>query len=282
MPTSAVSDRAAPDRAALARAVLHRAEQGLGVRRTAPRGAVPTAGAGSAPVHARVSESDEDHWPVPDSLAGLLPGGGLRHGTVVAARGSTGLLLALLAGPSRAGAWIAAVGHPSLGLLAARDAGIDLDRVALVPAPGPEAATIVAALLDGLDVVVVGPGTDLTDAERRRLATRARERSAVLVVAGDWPGAHVILDAAVGSWTGVDRGAGWLRRRTLLVERTGRAGAGRRLVARVELPLGVDPLAALEADCGVGPSSGSVIDAPATRAVTVARASAGARLRLVG
>ncbi len=166
--------------------------------------------------------TDERWWPVHDALAPLLPLGALQRGTVLAVRGSTSLLLALVARPSRAGAWTAAVGFPAVGLLAAADAGADLDRVVLVPRPGPDAALAISALVDGLDVVVVGPDAALTDPDRRRLAARARERGALLVAAGTWPGAHVALTVTGGGWSGADRGAGWLRRRTLVVERAGR------------------------------------------------------------
>jgi len=46
---------------------------------------------------------------------------------------------------------------PDLGLLAAYELGVDLERLALVPEPGPDWPQVVAALLDGIDVVVVAP-----------------------------------------------------------------------------------------------------------------------------
>ena len=99
--------------------------------------------------------------PVLPELAGLLPHGVLRRGSVVAVatgrpvgNGGTSLLLALLAQASRAGSWCAVVGLPELGMAAAADLGIALDRFALVPAPGPDWTAAVAALIDGLDVVV--------------------------------------------------------------------------------------------------------------------------------
>ncbi|NBH10575.1 hypothetical protein GTY80_45970, partial [Amycolatopsis sp. SID8362] len=67
--------------------------------------------------------------------------------------GSTSLLLALLAPATAAGSWAAVVGLPSLGLAAAAEHGADLSRLALVPRPGAEFPAVVAALLDGVDVV---------------------------------------------------------------------------------------------------------------------------------
>ncbi|AEG44174.1 hypothetical protein [Isoptericola variabilis] len=185
--------------------------------------------------------ADGRAWPVHPALSRLLPGGVLRGGGTLAVRGSTSLLLALLAAPSQEGAWVAFVGAPAVGMLAAADVGVVLERTALVPRPGPDAPAVVAALLDGMDVVVTGPRAALTDADRRRLAARARERGALLASTTAWPGAHVTLDARGGSWAGVDAGAGWLRRRTLSVLRTGRGAAARPVEIDVEVPTVVEP-----------------------------------------
>lgn len=237
----------------------------------------------------RDAGTDERVWPVHDALAPLLPIGALQRGTVLAVRGSTSLLLALVARPSRAGAWTAAVGFPAVGLLAAADAGADLDRVVLVPRPGPDAALAISALVDGLDVVVVGPDAALTDPDRRRLAARARERGALLVAAGTWPGAHVALTVTGGGWSGADRGAGWLRRRTLVVERAGRGGAARPTRLEVELPLVHEDWPAFLAEDarGTRPAAGTGATAAGTAETAHETARADdpdrpSRLRLVG
>lgn len=237
----------------------------------------------------RDAGTDERVWPVHDALAPLLPLGALQRGTVLAVRGSTSLLLALVARPSRAGAWTAAVGFPAVGLLAAADAGADLDRVVLVPRPGPDAALAISALVDGLDVVVVGPDAALTDPDRRRLAARARERGALLVAAGTWPGAHVALTVTGGGWSGADRGAGWLRRRTLVVERAGRGGAARPTRLEVELPLVHEDWPAFLAEDarGTRPAAGTGATAAGTAETAHETARADdpdrpSRLRLVG
>lgn len=182
--------------------------------------------------------------PVHPHLATLLPDGGLRAGTTVAVRGSTSLLLTLLAEASRDGAWTVLVGYPAAGMAAAADAGCDLTRTLVVPLPagsGVDAPAVLAALIDGMDVVVVGPEVALLDQDRRRLSARARERGTVLVPtrrdAGDWAGAHVVLEATGGAWSGVDGGVGWLRRRTLRVRRTGRGSAARPVHLDVEVPV---------------------------------------------
>ena len=234
------------DRAAVARAALRAAEQRTGKHTPhhVPR-------AGQRPGGGRAAEPGGRLLPVHPGLADLLPEGGLAAGTVLAVRGSTTLLLALLAEASGSGAWVALVGAPAVGMLAAADAGIALGRTVLVPAPGPDAPAAVAALLDGMDVVVVGPGATLLDGDRRRLAARARERGAVLVARAAWPGAHVTLDARGGTWSGVDHGAGWLRRRTRRVRRTGRGAAARPVEIEVDVPLRVERVVG-------GPAAGAV------------------------
>ncbi|GIJ00245.1 hypothetical protein Slu03_26220 [Sediminihabitans luteus] len=216
--------------------------------------------------HQEPVEASARFWPVHPDLADLLPQGAVQRGTVLVVQGSTALLLALVAEASRAGAWTTMVGHARVGMVAAVDAGIDLERTALVPAPGPDAAAAVGALLDGVDVVVVGPEAALDDADRRRLLGRARERGSVLVAAQPWPGAHVVLTAGASTWAGVDHGAGWLRSRTLPVERAGRAGAARPRRFEVTLPL--RPLAPGRAPGTVGgaqAAAGSLLADPPTR-----------------
>lgn len=97
--------------------------------------------------------------PLAPALRPLFPGGALRRGSTVALApsnaGQTSLLFALLAAASAAGSWCAAVGLPDLGLVAAAEAGVVVDRLALVPRPGPEWPGVVAALLDGVDIVVL-------------------------------------------------------------------------------------------------------------------------------
>ena len=103
--------------------------------------------------------------------------------TVVEGDGAaTSLALALVAGPSAAGSWTAVVGCPGLGLAAAAEAGVALERLALVAEPEPgDWAGVVAALVGAVDVVVVGPTHRVRAADARRLAARARERGTVLV-----------------------------------------------------------------------------------------------------
>lgn len=198
--------------------------------------AVPAVSAEDTPTRrTSLLTSERPPLPVPPPLADLLPDG-LRRGATTTVLGSTSLALGVLAHACASGAWAVAVGHPRLGLLAAAQAGVDLARFALVPDPGPDAATVLAALVDGIDVVLVGPDAPLADADRRRLSARARERGAALVTTVAWPGAHVVLEAGAARWSGVGAGDGRLRTCALTVRRTGRGSAAVPTSADVVLP----------------------------------------------
>jgi hypothetical protein len=177
--------------------------------------------------------------PVHPVLEDLFPWGGLRRGSTVAVRGSTSLLLALLAEATAAGSWAGVVGMPHLGVLAAAELGVAVDRLALVPGPASQLSPVVAALLDGLDLVVVATGETggrITEAHARRLSARARHRGAVLLPFGPWPGADLELTCEPAAWTGAGRGAGHLRQRQVTVRTRGRGAAARPARANLLLP----------------------------------------------
>jgi hypothetical protein len=203
---------------------------------------------------APVSLAGEQRLPVPVALEPLFPSGGLRRGSVMAVEGaksgSTSLALALAAAASAGGSWCAAVGHPGLGMVAAAELGVVLERFPLVPSPSAGAgpggwAWVVATLLDAFDLVLAWPlrargGVRPSDA--RRLAGRARERGAVLVVARSegeaaWPEApDVRLTVARSEWHGLEKGHGRLRGRLVEVEAGGRGAAARSRRAELWLP----------------------------------------------
>ncbi len=177
-------------------------------------------------------ESDGRVLPVAAPLARLLPAGGLRRGSTVSlppAPGATSMLLALLAEASAGGAWTAVVGRPGLGLVAAVEAGVRLERLALVPEPGRDLMAVTVALLDGMDVVAVAGAerAGVRAAERQRLAARARQRGAVLVALGPWPGADLELTCTDARWRGLGSraGSGRLGARQVRVRLRGRGVA---------------------------------------------------------
>ena len=144
----------------------------------------------SSPALGRASElTHHPRLPVLPALAGILPGGGLRPGTTVrvAGVGATSLALALMARAS-AGSWCAAVGLTALGIVAATELGVDLDHLVVVPDPGERWPSVAAAAVDAFDVVLACPPPGVRP---HRLTARVRERDAVLIVVGGWPGADV-------------------------------------------------------------------------------------------
>jgi hypothetical protein len=171
--------------------------------------------------------------PVVAPLADVLPAGGLRRGSTVAVTGGAGatsLLMALLARASASGAWAGVVGRPELGVVAAAEAGVALERLALVPYPGADLVAVTAALLDGLDLVALAvPGQGMRADDRQRLAARARQRGAVLLPLGPWPGADVEMSCTQVWWRGVggtaEGGVGRLCERSVCVRLGGKGVA---------------------------------------------------------
>ena len=191
--------------------------------------------------------------PVLPALAGLLPAG-LPRGSVIAT-GAWGLLsLALAAAASGAGAWCAIAGLPALGVAAAAGAGLDPDRLLLVPDPGSRWPHVVATLLDGFDLVVLRPPSRPSAAVARKLESVARRYGGVLVIAGDWDGAHRRLTVTSQEWAGIGSGHGRLRARRAQVVVDGRGAAGRPRARWLWLP-GPDGSVAAVAGSVIGASS---------------------------
>ncbi|MFJ8042409.1 hypothetical protein ACIRBX_18155 [Kitasatospora sp. NPDC096147] len=177
--------------------------------------------------------------PVLPALEGLLPERGLRPGTVVSVTGGgTALLLTLVAAATTGGTWCAAVGVEGLGLLAAAEFGVDLSRLVVVEEAGDQWARVVAALADGVGVLLLRPSGRVSAQVAEQLTTVARRGGCALVVSGEWPGARVRLRVAARSWEGLGQGRGRLRARRLLVEAGGRGAAARERRHELWLPDG--------------------------------------------
>lgn len=168
-----------------------------------------------------------DSLPLLVPMQGLL-GRGLRRGAVVAIDGEvarSSLALMLLAGVSAAGGWCGVVGIPSFGCVAAEGLGVRMDTLALIPRPGEHWAEAVAALVTGMDVVLVQPPAQVPGRLARRLAARARQsRCTVLTLGPAWEGSDVRVSAIRQEWLGLEQGRGRLRRRRLTVVASNRPG----------------------------------------------------------
>lgn len=222
----------------------------------APKLAATVAGIGAGDVGGVMAA--ERVVPVDPVLAGVVPHGLVQGSTVACAGGAaTSLALLLVAEASRRGAWVGVAGLPGLGVQAAGEAGVDVERIVAVrdrPAPvgrgGPAGSVggagraggaggadgragagyddgtwgqVLAAMIDGFDLVLLGPGVQVRAATARRVQARAQARGAVLVLAGDVDGfgADVQLRADA-RWDGLGDGHGHLRARHVRVQAHGR------------------------------------------------------------
>jgi hypothetical protein len=190
---------------------------------------------------APVALAGERTLPVTDELVELFPERGLVRGRTLACSGTaaTSLALALAAPAVAAGSWLATIDVPTIGLDAASEFGIALERVVAVrtgdaaKSGTPLAARwpdVVAAAADGFDLLITRVPGDASPAAIRKVATRVRQRNVVMLVLGD-PGplsCDGVLDADAARWMGLGDGHGHLQRRQLVVEASGRRVHGRR------------------------------------------------------
>lgn len=132
---------------------------------------------------------------VPGPLGSLLPGGGVRLGSVVLLDGPLGagvmsISLQLAAAATAFGGWAAMVDDEETPATpAAVELGVVLERFLVVRhVPVARWATVVAQLSDAVALVVCRVPQGLTLGTARRLVARARRRGTILVVTGAWPG----------------------------------------------------------------------------------------------
>jgi hypothetical protein len=193
----------------------------------------------------------ERRLPVIGPLAPLLPEG-LERGSTVLVAGSTALALALVAGLGTDGGWVAGVGWGSVGLMAAHELGVEWERLVVVNASDQDAwSTVLSAVVDAFDVVLVRSSRRVAASDARRLAARARERGTVLVVAdapsstgesaNDWPvPVEARLRVVESRWVGLGDGHGYLQGRRVVVQATGRGRLSRPRQAGLWLPADTD------------------------------------------
>jgi hypothetical protein len=185
--------------------------------------------------------------PVPGDLGALLPGNALRRGSTLTVAGAVGsgattLAFELAAATTVTGEWAAAVDlDGSLGAEAAAAVGVALERFAVIRGcPLGRWSVVVAALLEGVSLVLAEVPRGVAAGDARRLVARARERGSVLVAletGARWPAdAALRLYATGGAWRGLAPGAGLLvgRASSVRVEGRGEAALARTgVLARV-------------------------------------------------
>ena len=126
---------------------------------------------------------------------------------VLTLQGSTTVLLAALALRQGATGWCGVIGGDELGWCAATEVGLDLNRVLTVPTSLLDDAstpTVTAALLDGVDVLLIGApvAERLRPQHRRRLLARARERGRLILTPARWEGARILQAGPLAPDTG--------------------------------------------------------------------------------
>jgi hypothetical protein len=187
--------------------------------------------------------------PVVSPLEPLLPDGGLVRGKAVSCCGAAAmsLALALAVRATSCGAWLAVVDVPTFGLEAAGEFGIPLERIVRVDPPksgrfpksdksdgvGDTWSQLMAAVVDGFEVVITRVPQRLNPGLARRVQSRLRAREAVMITLGR-PGpisADTELSAADPQWEGVADGWGYLRGRRVTVSSSGRRTPQPRRVA---------------------------------------------------
>lgn len=173
---------------------------------------------------------DDRALPTAAELRDLLPGGALRRGTITTVQGSLQLGLALLAAVSASGSWCGVIGVPELGMEAAAELGLALERLVLVPEPGPHALSIAGTLSEVLSVVLLRAGGAARPGDAARLAVRLRDHGTALVVLGPWPGAEGSLQVTGSRWAGLGYGHGMLDVHDLTVQSNDRRGSLRHRV----------------------------------------------------
>ncbi|NBP50535.1 MAG: hypothetical protein EBU70_05010 [Actinobacteria bacterium] len=180
--------------------------------------------------------------PVGDPLADLLPDG-LVRGRTVACGGDAAVSLALhlVAAATQAGSWLALFDDGRVGLLAAHERGVALQRTVLVSPPRDPSSwsSALATAVDGFEVVAAFPPRGASPADLRRVQARVQARGAVLVLVDPRrrvpaPQADTVLATRTRAWHGIADGAGHLESRDVDVEVAGRRTARpRRAVLRI-------------------------------------------------
>lgn len=171
---------------------------------------------------------------VVEPLRAVLPDRGLVRGRIVSCSGDAAMSLALrvVSRATQDGSWLAAVGVDHLGVLAAREHRVALERLVVV-SPGETVEKWVSAAgiaIEGFGVVVLKVPHRLPARDATRLATRIQARRVVAVCvdpcASRTPGRGLVPDVVLHSttlaWHGIEEGSGHVQSREIRVEVSGR------------------------------------------------------------
>ena len=176
---------------------------------------------------------ERDALPLDPMVADML-GGGLVRGRSIVCTGDAAVALSLrvVSRATQDGAWLAVVGVDGLGLSAAAEQGIALQRTVLVtpPAAVREWANAVATAIDGFGVLLLQVPVGITVGEARKVVARVQARRAVVVLVDParQPAVasafrpDVALHTSTVRWLGIGEGVGHVQAREVRVEVGGR------------------------------------------------------------
>jgi len=111
---------------------------------------------------------------------------------------------------------------PDLGLAAAEDLGVNLDRLILVPSPDAQWLSVLNTLIDVVGIVALGPLSPPSDRMLSTLSGRLREREATLMVRSHWPRTEARIGVVDRHWEGLGAGHGTLEEHRVRVAVTSR------------------------------------------------------------
>lgn len=208
--------------------------------------------------------------PMPQWLAGHLPGGGVARGQATQISDCPAVLVDVLAHLTAQGMCVAVVDYPRLAIAAVAAAGGDVERLVLVPDSTPHTAAVLGALIEGMDVVLFaagGQGAQSVQSAQSVQGARGMQRGAVpptfarpvearlrksecalLVCGRAWPQARMHVELQVCGVLGLRRGSGRIR----AVEVEGRVWGKAQPPSAVRATIGAEEAMGAESAAEVG------------------------------
>ncbi|WP_287861852.1 hypothetical protein [Corynebacterium sp.] len=205
--------------------------------------------------------------PVPQWLAGHLPGGGVARGQATQISDCPAVLVDVLAHLTARGMCVAVVDYPRLAIAAVAAAGGDVERLVLVPDSTPHTAAVLGTLIEGMDVVLFATGGQGAQSVQGVQGARGMQRGAVpptfarpvearlrksecalLVCGRAWPQARMHVELQVCGVLGLRRGSGRIR----AVEVEGRVWGKAQPPSAVRATIGAEEAMGAESAAEVG------------------------------
>lgn len=205
--------------------------------------------------------------PVPQWLAGHLPGGGVARGQATQISDCPAVLVDVLAHLTAQGMCVAVVDYPRLAIAAVAAAGGDVERLVLVPDSTSHTAAVLGTLIEGMDVVLFATGGQGAQSVQGVQGARGMQRGAVpptfarpvearlrksecalLVCGRAWPQARMHVELQVCGVLGLRRGSGRIR----AVEVEGRVWGKAQPPSAVRATIGAEEAMGAESAAEVG------------------------------